>query len=238
MNLAFNSRRSAVYATHGMAATSQPLASQTALSILQSGGTAADAAVAAAATLNLTEPGSTGIGGDMFLLYYDARTMQVSALNGSGRAPGELTIERIEREGLRSGDAIADPFHAHCVTVPGACAGWAETLKRHGRMTFKEVLAPAILLAEEGFPVAPLTSYAWQRGVERQLGLKHRGDELTIGGRAPYVGDRFKNPGLAKTFRTVAAGGEEAFYTGDIARKLVAAVQKHGGVMTRSEERR
>lgn len=232
MSLLFNSRRSPVYATHGMVSTSQPLASQAGLSILQKGGTAADAAVAAAAVLNLTEPGSTGIGGDMFLLYYDARTMQVSALNGSGRAPADITIERVERDGLRTGDAISDPFHAHCVTVPGACSGWSETLKRHGRMSFADVLAPAIQLAEEGFPVAPLTSAAWQLGAERQLGLKQRGDELTIGGRAPYAGDRFKNPGLARTFRVVAEGGAEAFYTGEIAKKIVAAVQKFGGVMT------
>ena len=115
--------RSAVFATNGMCATSHPLAAQVALSILQDGGNAADAAVATAAALNVTEPCSTGIGGDVFVLYYDAKTKGITALNASGRAPAALGIAQIEKDGLRGpNDEIADKFHAHCVTVPGAAA--------------------------------------------------------------------------------------------------------------------
>src|SRR5574341_769546 len=130
----FDSRRSPVLATRGLAATSQPLATQAGLSILMEGGNAADAAVAAAAALNVTEPTSTGIGGDMFALYFDSKTQTVTALNGSGRAPAALTIERIRQDGLSSNlkSEISDPFHGHTVTVPGACAGWCDLLARHG----------------------------------------------------------------------------------------------------------
>jgi len=119
--LAFHSRRSPVYATHGVVATSQPLATAAGLEILMQGGNAADAAVAAAAALNVTEPTSTGLGGDMFALYYDAQTGQVSALNGSGRAPAALTLDVLREQGFEN---ELPPFHAHTVTVPGACAGW------------------------------------------------------------------------------------------------------------------
>jgi len=178
----FDSYRSPVLATRGMVATSQPLATQAGLSILMDGGNAADAAVAAAAALNVAEPTSTGIGGDCFALYYDAQTQAVTALNGSGRAPAALTIDLIRKQNLAGDDfEIADPFHAHCVTVPGACAGWCDLVERHGTMPMSQALAPAIRLAEEGFPVAPLTSYFWGRGAQRQL--KDRGRELTIDGR-------------------------------------------------------
>src|SRR5689334_58917 len=114
----FNSRRSPIYGRHGMAATSQPLATAAGIEILSKGGNAADAAVACAAALNVTEPTSTGIGGDMFALYYDAQTKQVTALNGSGRAPAALTLEQLAKDGIK--DELP-PFHAHTVTVPGAC---------------------------------------------------------------------------------------------------------------------
>jgi gamma-glutamyltranspeptidase/glutathione hydrolase len=232
--LTFDSYRSPVLATRGMIATSQPLATQAGLSILMEGGNAADAAVAAAAALNVTEPTSTGIGGDMFALYYEAKTQNVTALNGSGRAPAALTIELIRKQGLENQRAeIADPFHAHTVTVPGACAGWCDLVARHGSMPLGKTLAPAIRLAEAGFPVAPLTSYFWNRGAQRQL--KGRGEVLTIGGRGPQAGEIFRNPGLGRTFRAVVEGGKEAFYTGEIGQKIVAAVQKFGGVMTESD---
>ncbi|HLF03161.1 MAG TPA: gamma-glutamyltransferase, partial [Anaerolineales bacterium] len=177
----FDSYRSPLLATRGMIATSQPLATQAGLAILMEGGNAADAAVAAAAALNVTEPTSTGIGGDMFALYYEAKTRAVTALNGSGRAPAALTIGLIRQQGLAAEKlTIADPFHAHTVTVPGACAGWCDLIARHGSMPLSKILAPAIRLAEEGFPVAPLTSYFWNRGAQRQL--KGRGEALLIGG--------------------------------------------------------
>jgi gamma-glutamyltranspeptidase/glutathione hydrolase len=202
--------------------------------ILLHGGNAADAAIATAAALNVTEPTSTGIGGDMFALFYDAKTKNVTALNGSGRAPAVLTIERIQRDGLISNlkSPISNPYHAHNVTVPGACAGWCDLITRHGTMQLRDILAPAIELAEKGFPVAPTTAFFWQRGVERQLKNALNGHELTIGRRAPNAGEIFRNPGLARTFRTIAEGGKDAYYKGEIARAIADAVQKSGGVMT------
>lgn len=234
MTLTFNSRRSPVLARNGMVASSQPLATLAGIKILLQGGNAADAAVATAAALNVTEPTSTGLGGDMFALYYDARTRCVTALNGSGRAPAALTIERVQRDGLRSNpqSPISDPYHAHNITVPGACAGWCDLLARYGTLPRREVLAPAIELAERGFPVAPLTAYYWARGVERQLRHALNGHELTIDGRAPRAGEIFRNPGLARTLHTIAEGGKEAFYRGEIARAIVEVVQSAGGVMT------
>ncbi len=215
-----------------MVASSQPLASQAGLSILMQDGNAADAAVATAAALNVTEPTSTGIGGDMFALFYDARSRRVTALNGSGRAPAALTIDLIYQQGLAAGSEISDPFHAHNVTVPGACAGWCDLIARHGTMPIAEILAPAIRLAEDGFPVAPFTSYFWQRGAERQLRSAPGRLALTLDGRGPRAGEIFRNPGLARTFRAVAEGGKEAYYRGDIAQSIARVVQTAGGVMT------
>ena len=211
----------------GMVATSQRPASQAGVEILRAGGNAADAAVAAAAALNLTEPTSTGLGGDMFALFYEARTGKITAINGSGRAPAALTIDLLRKQGL-------DPwptFHAHTVTVPGACAGWFDLIARHGTLPMSKILAPAIRLAEEGFPVGDWTAHSWEVGL-KQLAASPAGRELTIDGRAPKRGETFRNPTLAKTFRTVAGGGKDAYYKGEIGRAVAAAVQNAGGVMT------
>ncbi|MFQ5616615.1 MAG: gamma-glutamyltransferase, partial [Anaerolineales bacterium] len=159
----FTSHRSPILGTRGMVATSQPLAVAAGLEILSKGGNATDAAIAAAAALNVTEPTSTGIGGDCFALYYDAQTGQVAALNGSGRVPAALTLKLLHSQFTidHSQSIIPAPFHPHTVTVPGACAGWVDAIERHGRLTMNEVLTPAIRLAEEGFPVAPITAYFW-----------------------------------------------------------------------------
>lgn len=232
-SLQFNSRRSPVLGTHGMVATSQPLAVAAGLEILRQGGTAADAAVAAAAALNVTEPTSTGIGGDCFALYYEARTGRISALNGSGRAPAALTLTRLRNEGIGAypGGQELPPFHPFTITVPGACAGWCDLVARHGRLKMSDVLAPAIRLAEEGFPVAPLTAYFWARGGERQLANAINGRELTIDGRTPRAGEIFRNPGLARTFKAVAKDGKEGFYYGEIARAIATIVKEAGGVL-------
>jgi len=227
-DLVFISRRSPVYGRRGMVATSQPLAVAAGLDVLAAGGNAADAAVATAAALNVTEPTSTGIGGDCFALYYEAATGHVTALNGSGRAPAALTLDRLAREGF---GAALPPFHAHTITVPGACAGWCDLVERHGRLAMSRILAPAIRLAEEGFPVAPITAHFWERGVERQLCHALGGLELTIDGRAPRPGEIFRNPGLARTLQMVAEGGKAAFYQGEIARDIATAVQASGGVL-------
>jgi gamma-glutamyltranspeptidase/glutathione hydrolase len=227
---AFTSRRSPVYSRKGIVATSQPLATAAGLEILAKGGNSADAAVAAGAALNVTEPTSTGIGGDMFALYYSADTGKVTALNGSGRAPAALTLDRLKNEGLLA--ETLPPFHAHTVTVPGACAGWCDLIAKHGSLPLTEILAPAIRLAEEGFPVAPLTAHFWARGAERQLKSAPNGHELTLNGRAPKAGELFRNPGLARTFKSVAEGGASAFYQGAIAEAIVGVVKEAGGCMT------
>src|SRR5690349_2321620 len=227
--LPFISRRSSVYGRNGTVATSQPLATAAGLEILARGGNAADAAVAAGAALNVTEPSSTGIGGDMFALYYAADTRQVTALNGSGRAPGALTLERLRADGF---SRELPPFHAHTVTVPGACAGWFDLIEKHGSLSMSELLVPAIRLASEGFPVAPITAYSWQRGAQNQLKSAPNGRELTIEGRGPNAGEIFRNPNLARTFELVAGGGRSAFYEGEIAEAIVRVIEKAGGCLS------
>lgn len=225
----FSSRRAAIYGKRGMAASSQPLATAAGLEILRQGGNAADAAIAMAATLNVTEPTSTGLGGDMFALFYDGHSNQVTALNGSGRAPAALTLEKVRAEGL---EKALPPFHPYTITVPGACAGWFDLRERHGTLPMSALLAPAIRLAQEGFPVSPVTAYFWQRGLERQLSSAVNGLELSIEGRAPKTGEFFRNPGLVRTLQTLAEGGKQAFYQGPIAEAIVAVVRLAGGVLT------
>lgn len=228
-NLTFISRRSPVYSRAGIVATSQPLATAAGLEILAKGGNAADAAVAAGAALNVTEPSSTGIGGDMFALYFSADTRQVTALNGSGRAPAALTLDRLKKEGFST---ELPPFHAHTVTVPGACAGWFDLIEKHGSLSMPEILAPAIRLANDGFPVGPITAYSWQRGAQNQLRSAPNGHELTIDGRGPNAGEIFRNPNLARTFEIVARGGKPAFYQGEIAEAIVGVIKEAGGCMS------
>src|SRR5512138_2276319 len=221
--LTFSSHRSPVYSRNGIVATSQPFATAAGLEILAKGGSAADAAVAAGATLNVTEPTSTGIGGDMFALYYSADTKRVTALNGSGRAPAALTLDRLKRDGF---SAELPPFHAHTITVPGACAGWFDLIEKHGTLPMEQILAPAIRLAHDGFPVAPLTAHSWKSGEARQLTSALNGYELTIDGRAPRPGEIFRNPNLARTFESVARGGKSAFYQGEIAEAIVSVIKE------------
>lgn len=231
-SLNFQSRRSPVFGRGGMVAASQPLAVAAGLNILRQGGNAADAAVATAAALNVTEPTSTGIGGDCFALFYQSDSRQVYALNGSGRAPGGLSLERLHKEGL--GERLP-PYHPYTVTVPGAAAGWHDLVERFGRLSLDKVLQPAIDLAERGFPVAPTTAYWWQRGAERQLSTALNGRDLTIAGRAPRAGEIFRNPGLARTLRAVAEGGKQAFYQGEIAAAVAAVVQQSGGCLNEAD---
>src|SRR5579871_3330467 len=225
-DLQFQSRRSPVMGTHGMVASSQPLASQVGLSILMQGGNAADAAVATAAALNVTEPCSTGLGGDCFALYFEGATNRITALNASGRAPRTLSIDRLEREGLAR---VWHQRHAHTVTVPGACSGWCTLIEHHGSMPIATILAPAIQLAEEGYPVGPIVAHHWKH--DERLLQSNASQELLIDGRAPRPGERFRNPTLGRTLRTIAAGGAEAFYHGETATRIAGAVQQFGGTM-------
>ena len=164
---AFPSRRSVVHSTKGIVSSTQPLASQCGLEILRKGGNCADAAVAVAAGLNMTEPGSTGIGGDLFCLFYEAKTKKVHALNGSGRAGKDCTLQRVRADlGLKEGENGAIPTTGkgcvHAVTVPGAAAGWVDTVERFGsgKVGMEEILQPAIELGEQGFPVSETMGYA------------------------------------------------------------------------------
>jgi gamma-glutamyltranspeptidase/glutathione hydrolase len=224
----FASRRSPVYGLGGMVATSQPQAVAAGLEILSQGGNAADAAIAAAAALNVTEPTSTGLGGDCFALYFQASTGEITALNGSGRAPAGLSIERLKKEGLADN---LPQFHPYTITVPGACAGWCDLLARHGRLPISKVLAPAIRLAEDGYPVSPIIAYHWNQSAKR-LSNAPGGIEMTLNGRAPRAGEIFHNPGLARTLRRIVEGGKAAFYQGEISEAIAHLVQQAGGCLT------
>jgi gamma-glutamyltranspeptidase / glutathione hydrolase len=227
-DISFQSQRSPVFATRGMVAASQPLAVVAGLEILQKGGNAADAAVAVAAALNVTEPTSTGLGGDAFALYYNVASKNVSAINGSGRAPRSLTLVRLAKEGYK--DKLP-PYHPYNVTVPGACAMWCDLSARLGRLPLTQILAPAIRLAEEGFPVSPITAWHWQRSAQGQLASAVNASELTIDGRGPNPGEIFRNPGLARTLKTIAEGGKKAFYEGVISEAIVSILKEAGGCM-------
>ena len=224
----FNSRRSPVYGTHGMVASSQPLASMAGIEILKKGGNAADAAVAVAAALNMTEPTSTGIGGDAFCLFFDAKSKKVKGLNASGRAPAALNLEYLAEYGITGS---LPPTSPHTVTVPGAAAGWVDTIERFGSMTMPDVLAPAIKLGEEGFPVSPITARAWDRGIPKLKNGPHY-EELLLNGHAPRAGEIMKNVNLARTFREVAEHGKAGFYESRIAEEIVRVLEPMGGVMT------
>ncbi len=224
----FISYRSPVYAKNGIVASSQPLASEAGIRILQAGGNAADAAVATAAVLNVTEPCSTGIGGDCFCLFFDAMKKSVQGINASGRAPAELSLETLTELGHFK---TLPPYSVHTVTVPGAVAGWIDTLEKFGTLMLKDVLAPAIELADKGFPVAPLTAASWQRGV-KQLKQGPYAEEMLINGRAPKAGEIMKIPTLANTFRELAEHGKQGFYRGRVATAIIALLESMGGVMT------
>jgi gamma-glutamyltranspeptidase/glutathione hydrolase len=221
----FSSRRSAVLARHGMVATSQPLAAMAGLRLLMDGGNAADAAVAVAAMLNVVEPMSTGIGGDCFALIYQAESGQVTALNGSGRAPAAFTLEEAQRRDL---DEIP-PLGPLPVTVPGAASGWEALVQRFGTMTLAGCLAPAIATAEEGFPVSERISAGWQRAVDK---LSRDREAARVYLPAPQWGELHRQPDLARTFRLVAEGGAQAFYHGPLAAQIADCVQAAGGYLT------
>jgi gamma-glutamyltranspeptidase/glutathione hydrolase len=180
-----------------------------------------------AAALNVTEPTSTGIGGDCFCIFYDAKSRRVRGLNGSGRAPAGLSIDYLTENGIKS----LPRFSVHTVTVPGAAAGWVDTIDRFGTMPLVEVLAPAIELAENGFPVGPVTARAWNMGIPQLRNGPH-GDEILIGGRAPRAGEIMRNTNLASTLRELAEHGKAGFYEGRVAEEIIKVLSDLGGTMT------
>ena len=226
----FNSRRSTVHATHGMVATSQPIAAMAGLRILMDGGNAVDAAVATAAALNVVEPMSTGVGGDVFALIWRAADQQVMALNGSGRAPMASSIDALKTAGYRR----MPGFGPLSVSVPGTVHGWEVLLESEGTMSLTDALGPAIDYAENGFPVSDIIAYQWQQQ-EDKLSALPSGHEMLVNGRAPREGEIMRLPTLAGTLRTVAEGGSAAFYHGPIARAIANFVQEQGGWLSEDD---
>jgi gamma-glutamyltranspeptidase/glutathione hydrolase len=225
--------RSPVYATQAIAATSHPLASQTALSVLKDGGNAVDAAIAATAVLCVVEHPMTGIGGDCFALIKKPGQAPI-ALNASGRAPGALSTEYL----LENGITAIEQQSAHAVTVPGAVDGWATVVKDHGTRSLKDLLQPAIGYARDGFVVAPRVGFDWAGSVAKLKNNEGAARHYLVDGKAPAVGSVMRFPALAKTLTAIAEGGRDAYYEGDIAADIVAELNTLGGVHTLEDFKR
>ena len=221
--------RSTVYAPHGAIATSQPLATAAGLAVLQRGGNAIDAAVTAAAVLNVVEPPMTGIGGDMFAIVWSAKEHKLVGINASGRSGSLMTRQEL----LRRGRTRMPEESVEDITVPGALSGWAALLERYGTITLAQALEPAIALADSGFPVSPIIAGEWGTTVERlRRDDGARTTYLMDGTRAPHPGEWFRNPDLAGTFRLIAAQGPAALYGGELGQRIVDRVRVLGGFLT------
>lgn len=219
--------RSEVLARHGMVATSQPLAAEAGLEILKQGGNAIDAAIATAAVLNVVEPGSAGIGGDAFAIVWLAKEKKLIALNASGKAPAAATLAAYRKKGYTK-----VPLHGiHSATVPGAVDGWDALLKRAGTMDFKTLLAPAIRIAEEGFPMTERIRQDWQYGAKVLSADPLSVSTYLVDGKPPETYSIFRNPDLAKAFRLLGAGGRDAFYKGPIRDAIVKRSRELGGFL-------
>lgn len=224
--------RSEVIAQHGMAATSHPLATQIALDVMKDGGNAIDAAIAANAALGLMEPTGNGIGGDLYAIVWSAKDKKLHGLNASGRSPLGLSYDQLKTELDKLNRDDLPPYGMLPISVPGAVDGWFELHEKFGKLPMKKVLAPAIDYAEKGFPVTELIAYYWNLSVPRlspQPGAF--AETFTIDGKAPRKGQIFKNPDLANTYRILANKGRDAFYKGEIAKKIDAFMKKEGGYL-------
>jgi len=219
--------RSEVIAPHAMAATSHPLATQIALDTMRRGGSAVDAAIAANAALGLMEPTGNGIGGDLFAIVWDARSGKLHGLNASGRSPRSLTREYFVEQGHEK----IPSYGPLPVSVPGAVDGWFELHGRFGRLPMAEILAPTIRYAREGHPVHELIAHSWAIGAERLADYPGFREQMTIDGRAPRVGELWKNPNLANTLERIAREGRDVFYRGEIARTIAGYMQANGGFL-------
>lgn len=220
--------RSEVIAQNGMAATSQPLATQVALDILKDGGNAIDAAIAANAAIGLMEPTGNGIGGDLFAIVWDNESKQLYGLNGSGRSPMSLTLDYFKEQGMTE----IPSYGPLPVSVPGCVDGWFMLHERFGSRPMDELLAPAISYAREGFPVSELIAYYWAGGARYLSRFPNVAEVYMPGGEPPAKGEIFKNPYLANTLEKIAEGGRDAFYKGDIARTIADFIKEQGGFLS------
>ena len=223
--------RSMVISRNGIVAAESPLAAQAGVQMLERGGNAVDAAVAANAMMGLVAPMSNGIGGDLFAIVYDAKSGKLYGLNASGWAPEGLTIEFLKKQGFQD-----MPFQGiQSVTVPGAVEGWQKLLERFGKKKFADVLGPAIRTAEDGFPVTEWTSGLWAANAEFLRGNQAAARTYLPDNRGPAVGQIFRNPDLARSLRMIAQGGRDAFYKGELAKAIVETSRRHGGTHTEKD---
>jgi gamma-glutamyltranspeptidase / glutathione hydrolase len=223
--------RSTVMARQGMAATSQPLATMTAIRVLQHGGNAVDAAIAANAVLGVVEPMSCGIGGDLFAIVWDAKTKKLIGLNASGRSPAATSIELFTTKGLTT-----IPTHGPLSwSVPGCVDGWDQLRKRFGTKPLSELLEPAIEFAEFGFPVSEIIAADWKSAERSLKAIPTSAACYLPGGHAPEKGSLFRNPGLAESLRAIARDGRDAFYRGPLADAMVRYSQMAGGLFSHSD---
>ena len=220
--------RSEVFAQHGMVATSHPLATQIGLDVLKKGGTAIDAAIAANAALGLMEPVSNGVGGDLFAIVWDARTKKLYGYNGSGRSPKSLTLQWFKEHDYKA----IPPLGPLPVSVPGCVDAWFALHDRFGKLPMKDVLAPAITYAREGFPVTELIAYYWALSVPRLAKFPGFTEQFTLDGKAPAKGELWKNPNLAHTLDAIAKGGRDAFYKGAIAHTIADYMKAQDGFLS------
>lgn len=220
--------RSVVVARNGMVATSQPLAAQAGLDVLKAGGNAVDAAIAASAVIGLTEPMSCGIGGDLFVIYWDAKAGKLYGLNASGRSPYTLTRDVFKTKQL-SEIPESGPL---CWSVPGCVDGWDELRRRFGTKGFAELLQPAIGYAEQGFPVSEIIARSWHGATKQLQEWPDSARTYLPNGRAPETGEMFRNPSLANSYRQIAEHGRDAFYRGEIARRIGAFSEQNGGYLS------
>lgn len=224
--------RSMVVTREGIVAAESPLAAQAGATILARGGNAVDAAVATNAVMGVVEPMMNGIGGDLFAIVYEAKTGKLYGLNASGWAPAKLSIEFLKTKGIR-GEIPERGIQA--VTVPGAVDGWSQLLLKLGTKNFAEVLAPAIHYARDGFPVPELDAAYWSDAEKLLKANPNASATYLIDGRAPKLGEVFRNPDLARSLESISAGGRDAFYKGELAQKILATSSRFGGAMAAAD---
>ena len=217
--------RSEIISTNGMAATSHPLATQTAIEVLQRGGNAVDAAIAANAVLGLMEPTGCGIGGDLFAIVWSADDKKLFGLNSSGPAPNNISIEKVLAKNLKQ----IPPYGPLPVTVPGAVAGWKELHDKFGNLPFKNLFQEAIKYSENGFPVTEVVAYYLDLSAQRFNSYPNFKEVWMPTGETPKKGDIFKNPQLASTYKKIANSGGKDFYDGEIAEEIVRFINEQGG---------